>query len=120
LHHSYEGLDRAGGFSRVRLLSPLRHRDFRMLWGGMCVSLLGLSFALTGPVSAAIGVRATLIGAGVLGSIVTLAALFAPGMRDIEGQSSEPSSQPSVATPSPATIDSATYLRSTIQVENVV
>jgi MFS family permease len=84
------------------------------------IALLPLSFALTGPVSAAIGVRATLIGAGVLGSIVTLAALFAPGMRDIEGQSSEPSSQPSVATPSPATIDSATYLRSTIQVENVV
>jgi MFS family permease len=39
--HSYEGLDRAGGTSRVRLLSPLRHRDFRLLWTGMCVSLLG-------------------------------------------------------------------------------
>jgi MFS family permease len=39
--HSYEGLDRAGGLSRVRLFSPLRHRDFRLLWGGMCVSLLG-------------------------------------------------------------------------------
>jgi DHA3 family tetracycline resistance protein-like MFS transporter len=41
MHHSYEGLDRPGGFSRVRLLAPLRHRDFRLLWGGMCVSLLG-------------------------------------------------------------------------------
>src|ERR687886_1523545 len=39
--HNYEGLDRAGGTSRVRLLAPLRHRDFRRLWGGMCVSLLG-------------------------------------------------------------------------------
>jgi len=39
--HSHEGLDREGGFSRVRLFSPLRHRDFRRLWGGMCVSLLG-------------------------------------------------------------------------------
>jgi DHA3 family tetracycline resistance protein-like MFS transporter len=39
--HSYEGLDRPGAFSRVRLLSPLRHRDFRLLWGGMCVSLTG-------------------------------------------------------------------------------
>jgi MFS family permease len=39
--HSYEGLDRPGGFSRVRLLSPLRHRDFRLLWSGLCVSLLG-------------------------------------------------------------------------------
>jgi MFS family permease len=41
MHHSYEGLDRPGGFSRVRLLAPLKHRDFRLLWSGMCVSLLG-------------------------------------------------------------------------------
>ena len=34
-------VDRPGGLSRVRLLSPLRHRDFRLLWGGMCISLLG-------------------------------------------------------------------------------
>ena len=39
--HNYEGLDRNGGFSRVRLLDPLRLRDFRLLWSGMCVSLLG-------------------------------------------------------------------------------
>src|SRR3954470_11650113 len=39
--HSYEGLDRPGGVSRVRMLSPLRHRDFRLLWSGMCVSLMG-------------------------------------------------------------------------------
>jgi MFS family permease len=39
----YEGLDRAGGleFSRVRLLAPLAHRDYRLLAGGMSVSLLG-------------------------------------------------------------------------------
>ena len=41
MHHNYEGLDRSGGFSRVRLLEPLRLRDFRLLWSGMCVSLLG-------------------------------------------------------------------------------
>jgi DHA3 family tetracycline resistance protein-like MFS transporter len=41
LHSSYEGADRPGGLSRVRLLEPLRHRDFRLLWGGMCISLLG-------------------------------------------------------------------------------
>ena len=29
------------GFSRVHLLAPLRHRDFRLLWSGMSVSLLG-------------------------------------------------------------------------------
>jgi MFS family permease len=41
MQHSYEGLDRTGGFSRVNLLAPLRHRDFRLLWTGMCISLLG-------------------------------------------------------------------------------
>ncbi|MCW3003502.1 MAG: major facilitator superfamily protein [Conexibacter sp.] len=45
------------------------------------VGLLPLSFALTGPVSGAIGARATLIGAGVVGAAVTLAALWVPGMR---------------------------------------
>jgi MFS family permease len=41
MQHSYEALDRLGGTSRVNLLSPLRHRDFRVLWAGMTVSLLG-------------------------------------------------------------------------------
>jgi MFS family permease len=41
VHQSYEGLDRPGGFSRVRLLAPLAHRDYRLLLGGMTVSLLG-------------------------------------------------------------------------------
>ena len=41
LHRSYEGSDLPGGLSRVRLFSPLRHRDFRLLWSGMCVSLMG-------------------------------------------------------------------------------
>jgi DHA3 family tetracycline resistance protein-like MFS transporter len=48
------------------------------------MGLLPLSFALTGPVSGAIGAQATLIGAGLLGAVVTLAALLAPGMRDVE------------------------------------
>jgi DHA3 family tetracycline resistance protein-like MFS transporter len=48
------------------------------------VGLLPLSFALTGPVSAAIGAQATLVGAGLLGSVVTLAALYVPGMRTLD------------------------------------
>ena len=46
------------------------------------IGLLPLSFALTGPVSAAIGARSTLIAAGCVGGVVTLAALFVPGVRD--------------------------------------
>jgi DHA3 family tetracycline resistance protein-like MFS transporter len=45
------------------------------------IGLLPVSFALTGPVSAAIGPRATLIGAGVLGAVVTCLALYVPGIR---------------------------------------
>ena len=41
MHHSYEGLERAGGTNRHGLLGPLRDREFRLLWAGMCVSLLG-------------------------------------------------------------------------------
>jgi DHA3 family tetracycline resistance protein-like MFS transporter len=41
MQQSYEGLDRPGGFSRVRLLTPLAHRDYRLLASGMSVSLLG-------------------------------------------------------------------------------
>jgi MFS family permease len=41
MQHSYDGLDRPGGLGRGNLLSPLKHRDFRVLWAGMAVSLLG-------------------------------------------------------------------------------
>jgi MFS family permease len=41
MHLSYEGVGRGAGVGRVRLLAPLRHRDFRLLWSGMCISLLG-------------------------------------------------------------------------------
>jgi hypothetical protein len=48
------------------------------------IGLLPLSFALTGPMAGAIGTRGTLVAAGVVGAMVTCAAFFAPGMRDIE------------------------------------
>jgi Na+/melibiose symporter-like transporter len=41
MQHSHEALDRPGGFARVNLLAPLRGRDFRLLWLGMAVSLVG-------------------------------------------------------------------------------
>ena len=48
------------------------------------VGLVPLSFALTGPIAALIGARATLVGAGVLGALAAIAFLFFPGMRDTE------------------------------------
>jgi len=48
------------------------------------VGLVPLSFALTAPVAATIGARATLVVAGVLGAAVTFAAMFLPGMRRVE------------------------------------
>jgi MFS family permease len=41
MQHSYDGHDRPGGFSRVNLLAPLRHRDFALLWTGQTASLIG-------------------------------------------------------------------------------
>jgi MFS family permease len=48
------------------------------------IGLLPVSFALTGPVAGAVGARATLVGAGVLGAAATLGFLFVPGMRALE------------------------------------
>jgi MFS family permease len=48
------------------------------------IGLLPISFALTAPLSAAFGVRATLIGAGVAGAAVTLGGLMLPGMRAVD------------------------------------
>jgi MFS family permease len=48
------------------------------------IGLIPVSYALTGPVSAWLGARTTLVAAGVLGAIVTGAFLFLPGMRVVE------------------------------------
>jgi MFS family permease len=64
------------------------------------IGLLPLSFALTAPVAAAVGARATLVGAAAIGGAVTLGALFLPGMRDVEGapgQDDEVGAAPSVS-----------------------
>jgi hypothetical protein len=54
------------------------------------IGLVPISFALTGPVAATFGVRATLVGAGLIGAAITFAFLFLPGMRSIEGLASSP------------------------------
>ena len=48
------------------------------------IGLLPVSFALTGPVASTLGSRGTLVAAGVVGAVVTGAAYFVPGMRDVE------------------------------------
>jgi DHA3 family tetracycline resistance protein-like MFS transporter len=54
------------------------------------IGLLPLSFALTAPVAEALGARATLVGAALIGAIATVGALFIPGMRSIEGIAARP------------------------------
>jgi MFS family permease len=49
-------------------------------------ALLPLSYALAAPVAQWIGVRHTLLGAGLLGAAVTFGFLFLPGMRNPERQ----------------------------------
>jgi len=48
------------------------------------IGLLPVSFALCAPLSAAFGVRATLIGAGVAGAVATIGGLLLPGMRAVD------------------------------------
>lgn len=55
----------------------------------VALSLTPISFAIVGPVADAIGVRETLVGAGVLGAAIAIAFLFLPGMRDLERRAPE-------------------------------
>jgi DHA3 family tetracycline resistance protein-like MFS transporter len=73
------------------------------------IGLLPLSFAVTAPVAEALGARATLVGAAIIGAAATLGALFLPGMRSIEGVASRPAGQlpdaPSELLRPPALVD---------------
>lgn len=82
MHHSYEGLDRGGGFSRTRILAPFAHRDYRLLWGGMCVSLLGdgmFLVALTWQVYALSNAPAALATVGIAMTVPTIGCLLLGG-----------------------------------------
>jgi len=63
----------------VRLLGRVTSLDWLV-----STSLVPISFALTGPVAAAVGAEATLMGAGVIACVATLLCLLIPGMRDTE------------------------------------
>jgi len=81
------------------------------------IGLVPLSFALTGPAAALLGARGTLVLAGVLGGAVTLAALFLPGMREVERLHPAASGPPVVLASPPiggARQDSTTVLNAPI------
>src|ERR1700748_1937926 len=82
MHQTYEGLDRPGGFSRVRLLSPLAHRDYRLLLGGMSVSLLGdglFLVALAWQVYSLSDAPTALASVGIAMTVPTIACLLIGG-----------------------------------------
>jgi DHA3 family tetracycline resistance protein-like MFS transporter len=83
MHHSFEGLDRPGWFSRVKLLAPLRHRDFRLLWAGMCVSLVGdgiFLVAMAWQVYALSNAPTALATVGIAMTLPTIACLLLGGV----------------------------------------
>jgi hypothetical protein len=53
-------------------------------------------------VSAAIGAQTTLVGAGLIGGVVTFAALLLPGMRAVEGLADEAAPDAPDGAPLPA------------------
>lgn len=60
----------------------------------MSIALTPISYGLAGPIAEAVGTRATMIGAGVLGTVAVVAFLTVPGVRDPERQAAEASSVP--------------------------
>src|SRR3954469_18605663 len=81
--HSHEALDRAGGTSRGGLLAPLRSRDFRLLWSGACVSLLGdgaFLVALAWQVYALSGAAMAMSLVGIAMTVPTIVFLLVGGV----------------------------------------
>jgi hypothetical protein len=71
--------------TRVHTLVPagLLGRVTSLDWF-VSTSLVPISFALTGPAAAWLGVKATLVAAGVSAATATLLCLLVPGLRDTE------------------------------------
>ena len=82
MHLSYEGVSHGSGERGVRLLAPLRHRDFRLLWSGMCVSLLGdgvFLVAMAWQVYALSNAPSALAMVGIAMTVPTIAFLLVGG-----------------------------------------
>jgi MFS family permease len=60
-------------------------------------ALIPLGFAIAGPVSEAVGARATLMGAALLSLVATVAVLFVPEVRNLRRRGQAHSSEPSLA-----------------------
>lgn len=83
MQHSYDSLDRPGGFSRVHLLAPLRNRDFALLWGGQTGSLIGdgvFLVAMAWQVYAISNAPTALSMVGIAMTIPTIVLLLAGGV----------------------------------------
>lgn len=70
--HDFEQLDPRGGLRRDNLLTPLRHRDFRLLWAGMAVSLLGDGIFLVALAWQTYQLTDSPSGLGIVGVALTL------------------------------------------------
>jgi transmembrane secretion effector len=83
----FNAFDTAGlvvwGTTRHRLV-PVEMRGRVASFRSLAYGLWPLSYALSGAVAAVLGVRATLVVAGLGGGLITIAFLFLPGMRDVE------------------------------------
>lgn len=82
MQHSFEALDRPGGFARVELLRPLRSREFRRLWAGQTVSLVGdgvFLIALAWAAYAVWNAPAALAVIGIAMTVPTIAFLLVGG-----------------------------------------
>jgi DHA3 family tetracycline resistance protein-like MFS transporter len=82
MQHSYEALDRPGGVAHGHLLDPLRHRDFRRLWSGMTLSLVGdgaFLVAMTWQVYILSNAPTALAFVGIAMSVPTIVLLLVGG-----------------------------------------
>jgi DHA3 family tetracycline resistance protein-like MFS transporter len=82
VQHSFEALDRPGGFARVELLRPLRSPEFRRLWAGQTVSLIGdgvFLIALAWAAYAVWNAPAALAVIGIAMTVPTIAFLLVGG-----------------------------------------